>query len=160
MLLSATDDSDLIYRTAQAMANELRSVGVNMNLAPVADLNTNINNPIIGRRSAGNDIELVNQMLQSFITGLQTNNVLATVKHFPGHGDTQTDSHVELPIITADRERLFSVELSPFIASIDADVGAVMVSHIWFTSIEPEANIPASLSYNVVTGLLREELGL
>lgn len=159
MLLTATADSDLIYRTAQAMAIELRSVGINMNLAPVADLNTNINNPIIGRRSAGNDIELVNQMLQSFIAGLQMNNVLATVKHFPGHGDTQTDSHLELPIITADRDRLFSVELPPFIASIEAGVGTVMVSHIWFTTIEPQENVPASLSYNVVTGLLREELG-
>lgn len=159
MLLSATADSELITRAGQAMADELRAVGVNMNLAPVADLNTNINNPIIGRRSAGNVINLVNPMLEAFIGGLQSHNVMATVKHFPGHGDTFADSHIELPVISADRERLFEVELPPFIASIDAGVGAVMVSHIWFTAIEPQENIPASLSYNVVTGLLREELG-
>lgn len=159
MLLTATADSDLIMRTGQAMADELRAVGVNMNLAPVADLNTNINNPIIGRRSAGNVIELVNPMLRAFIDGLQAHNVMATVKHFPGHGDTFADSHVELPIISADRERLFAVELPPFIASIESGVGAVMVSHIWFTAIDPQENVPSSLSYNVVTGLLREELG-
>lgn len=156
-LWTATQNTDLAYQVGEAMATEMRAVGVNMNLAPVADLNTNINNPIIGRRSFGTQAQLVAPILTYFIQGLQDNGVMATVKHFPGHGDTSSDSHVELPIIEHNRDRLDAVEFLPFIAAIDAGVDVTMVSHIWFTAFDNE-QIPASLSRNIVTRLLREEM--
>ncbi|MEQ9028200.1 MAG: glycoside hydrolase family 3 protein [Aggregatilineales bacterium] len=159
MLLTATANSELAFDVGTAMAHELRAVGVNMNLAPVADLNTNINNPIIGRRSPGTNPELVSMALAEVVQGMQSAGVMATVKHFPGHGDTGEDSHTQLPIVSNDRARLDAIELPPFIAAINADVGAVMVSHIWYTQLEPQPNTPASLSQSIVTGLLREELG-
>lgn len=157
MLLTATQDEDLAYRYGAAVAEELLAVGVNMNLAPVADLNTNPDNPIIGRRSFGTEIEMVSPILMSFIRGVQDNGVMATAKHFPGHGDTDSDSHVQLPLVRNSIERLEAVELMPFHASISADVGTVMVAHIWFPALE-EAEMPASLSRNIVTGLLRDEM--
>lgn len=157
-LWTATQNTDLVYQIGEAMATEMRAVGVNMNLAPVADLNTNIDNPIIGRRSFGSDAELVMPILIHFIQGLQDNGVMATVKHFPGHGDTSSDSHIELPIIEHSRERLEAVEFVPFVSAIDAGVDATMVSHIWFTALDNE-QIPASLSRNIVTRLLRDEIG-
>jgi beta-N-acetylhexosaminidase len=157
MLWTATQNTDLAYQVGEAMATEMLAVGVNMNLAPVADLNTNIDNPIIGRRSFGSDIELVTPILTHFIRGLQENGVMATVKHFPGHGDTSSDSHVELPRIDYGRDRLEAVEFSPFKSAIAADVDVTMVSHIWFTAFD-DNEIPASLSRNIVTGLLRDEM--
>lgn len=159
MLLTATANPELAFDVGEAMAHELRAVGVNMNLAPVADLNTNIRNPIIGRRSPGTNPELVSSALTGVIQGMQSAGVMATVKHFPGHGDTGEDSHTQLPIVSSDRARLDAVELPPFIAAMDADVGTVMVAHIWYTALEPTENLPASLSHNIVTGLLRAELG-
>ena len=156
-LWTATQNTELAYQVGEAMAIEMRAVGVNMNLAPVADLNTNINNPIIGRRSFGTQAELVAPILTYFIQGLQDNGVMATAKHFPGHGDTSSDSHVELPIINHTRDRLDTVEFLPFISAIDADVDVTMVSHIWFTAFDNEPT-PASLSRNIVTRLLRDEI--
>ncbi len=158
MLWTATQNPELAYQVGEAMATEMRAVGVNMNLAPVADLNTNINNPIIGRRSFGSQVELVRPILMQFIHGLQDNGVVATVKHFPGHGDTTVDSHVELPIVEHSRERLDVVELAPFQSAIDVGVDVAMVSHIWFTAFD-KSEIPASLSANIVTRLLRQEMG-
>lgn len=157
-LVTATDDPNLAYRMGMAMATEISAVGVNMNLAPVADLDTNSANPVIGRRSPGGIPDLVGRMLTHYITGMQSGGVLATVKHFPGHGDTTEDSHITLPVITHDRELLFAREIIPFVDSINADVAAVMVAHIWFTAFDDQ-EIPASLSHNVVTGVLRQELG-
>ena len=157
MLWTATQNESLIYDLGAAMASELRAVGVNMNLAPVADLQTYPFNPIIDRRSFGNLPGMVAPILTSFIRGMQDNGVMATVKHFPGHGDTLSDSHLELPVITHDRHRLDAIELQPFVAALEADVGAVMVAHIWFTAFD-EDRIPASLSHNIVGGLLRREL--
>lgn len=157
MLWTATQNTDLAYQVGEAMATELLAVGVNMNLAPVADLNTNIDNPIIGRRSFGSEIELVVPILTNFIRGLQDNGVMATVKHFPGHGDTAVDSHIELPVINFSRDRLEAVEFMPFEAAIAADVDVTMVSHIWFTELD-EREIPASLSRNIVTGVLRGDM--
>jgi beta-N-acetylhexosaminidase len=156
-LWTATQNTELAYQVGEAMATEMRAVGVNMNLAPVADLNTNIDNPIIGRRSFGSDVELVTPILTHFIQGLQDNGVMATVKHFPGHGDTSSDSHIELPIIEHSRERLNAVEFRPFVSAIEAGVDVTMVSHIWFTTLDNE-QIPASLSHNIVTRLLRDEM--
>lgn len=158
MLWTASQDESLAYEVGKAMATELAAVGINMNLAPVADLNTNINSPVIGRRSFGGDPELVAPILAHFIRGLQDNGIAATVKHFPGHGDTAADSHLELPKITHDRRRLASVELRPFIAAFDAGADAAMVAHIWLTAFD-SAPRPASLSARIVSGLLRGELG-
>jgi beta-N-acetylhexosaminidase len=158
-LMTAAADPDLAYRVGQAMAMELRAVGVNMNLAPIADLETNANNPIIVRRSFGSDPLEVSPMLAAYIQGLQSANVLGTAKHFPGHGASDTDSHTSLPVINLDRERLDAVELAPFRAAIEAEVAAIMVAHIWYPELDPVANRPASLSPVVMTELLRRELG-
>lgn len=159
MLLTAADDPDLAFRVGQGMAQELRAAGVNMNLAPVADLNTNIENPVIGRRSPGSDPALVGQAISGVIRGMQAGGVLATAKHFPGHGDTGEDSHTTLPTVALSRMRLAAVELRPFAAAIEAEVGAVMVGHLWLSAIDPDAPLPATLSRNVVTGLLRQDMG-
>lgn len=156
-LLTAANDPELAYEVGRAMALELRAVGINMNLAPVADLDTNRHNPIIGRRSPGADAELVSTMLEGYITGSQDAGVMTTAKHFPGHGDTGEDSHVTLPILYHDLERLESLELIPFAGAIEADTGAVMVAHIWFPAFDAEP-IPGSLSQNIVTGILRGEM--
>ena len=158
MLWTASQDDELAYEVGKAMATELGAVGVNMNLAPVADLNTNINNPVIGRRSFGSETELVAPILIHFIRGLQDNGVVAAVKHFPGHGDTAVDSHLELPKVTHARSRLAAVELRPFMAAFDAGADAAMVAHIWLTAFD-SAPLPASLSERIVSGLLRDELG-
>lgn len=159
MLLTASGDTELAYRVGQAMGEEMLAVGVNMNLAPVADLETNPNNPIIRRRSFGSDPAMVSPIVGAYIAGMQATNVLATAKHFPGHGDSSDDSHVGLPVISLDRERLEAVELAPYRAAIEADVSTIMVAHIWYPVLEPQPDLPASMSYNVVTGLLREEMG-
>ena len=140
------------------MAAEMRAVGVNMNLAPVADLQTYLRNPIIRRRAFGNLSDLVAPVLTEFIRGLQDNGVVATVKHFPGHGDTATDSHLQLPIVEHSRDRLDAVELPPFIAAFDAGVEVAMVGHIWYSALDTKPT-PASLSPRIVDGLLRTELG-
>lgn len=158
MLLTATDDPDLAFRVGEGIATELRASGLNMNLAPVADLRTNLNNPIIGRRSPGSDPEQVGRMLFNLIEGMQSGGVMSTAKHFLGHGETNEDSHTTLPELPLSNDRLQDVELMPFVSAIDARVGAIMVSHIWYSAIDG-TELPASLSYNVVTGLLREELG-
>jgi beta-N-acetylhexosaminidase len=159
MLWTATNDTDLVYRVGQAMAQEMLAVGINMNLAPVTDVNTNPDNPIIGRRSFGAFPEQIAPIIGAWIRGSQDVGVMATAKHFPGHGDTSQDSHVTLPVINADMERLQRVELVPFVASMQADVGAIMMAHIYFSRLETEPNLPASLSDDVVTGLLREGMG-
>lgn len=158
-LWTATGDTALAQRVGQAMAQEMRAVGVNMDLAPVADLETNPNNPIIKRRSFGNDPAMTSPILAGFIQGMQREGVMATAKHFPGHGDSSSDSHTGLPVIALDRERLETVELAPFRAAIAADVSTVMVAHIWYSALEPQTDLPASMSHHVVTGLLRDEMG-
>ena len=158
-LWTATNDPELIYQVGQAMAEEMLAVGINMNLAPVADVNTNPNNPIIGRRSFGAYPEQVAMAVSSWIEGAQDAGVLATAKHFPGHGDTSEDSHTTLPTVAYGLERLAQVELMPFAASIRSGVGAIMAGHLYYSALEPTPNLPASLSYNVLTGLLRENLG-
>lgn len=159
MLVTATGDLRIAYRVGQALAAELLAVGINMNLAPVADLNTNINNPVIGRRSYGTDPELTGQIVAAVTRGMQDAGVVATAKHFPGHGDTSVDSHTQLPIVEFDRDRLDKIELAPFRWTVAAGIETVMMAHIWLPALEPQQNLPASLSYNVVTGLLRQEWG-
>ena len=158
MLWSATADPGLIHEVGMAMASELRAVGVNMNLAPVADLLANRANPIIRRRSFGSAPERVNPAVAAFVDGMQSGGLIATAKHFPGHGATVSDSHLTLPRLDFDRDRLEAVELQPFRAAIRAGVDAVMVGHLWMSAFDPEP-LPASLSANIVTGLLRRDLG-
>ncbi len=159
MLLTASGDTDLAFRVGQAFGDELSAVGIHMNLAPVADLNTNPDNPIIGRRSFGTELELVAPVLTAFVEGMQAEGVMGTAKHFPGHGDTDADSHITLPIVLHDKERLDAVELAPFRATMDADIGAIMTAHIWYPMLEPDSELPASLSFNIITRLLRSEMG-
>jgi len=158
LLFTAAGDA-MTEQAGALIATELVAVGVNMNLAPVADLETFRENPIIARRAFGNDPTITGEAVAAFVRGTQSMNVLATAKHFPGHGDTREDSHGTLPILNLDRARLDSVELAPFRAAIDADVAAIMVSHIWFPQLDTTPNMPASLSRPVITDLLRDELG-
>lgn len=155
-LLTATQNPQLAYRFGEALAEELRAVGFNMNLAPVADLHTNPVNPVIGRRAFGSFPQQVAPMVAAVVQGMQANGVLATLKHFPGHGDTFTDSHIELPTLPYSPAQLANRELIPFVASIEAGAGAVMVAHLSMPVIEPDVRLPSSLSENVVTNLLRE----
>ncbi|MCL6474282.1 MAG: beta-N-acetylhexosaminidase [Firmicutes bacterium] len=157
MALGATRNAHYAYRQAQAQARELLALGINWNFAPVMDVNNNPDNPIIGVRSYGADPELVAQMGTAAIRGYQETGLLACAKHFPGHGDTSVDSHLALPVIPGDRQRLESVELVPFRAAISAGVGAIMTTHILFPALDAER--PATLSRTILTGLLREQLG-
>lgn len=159
MLLTATQNEELAYGVGAGMAGEMIAVGINMNFAPVADLNTNRFNPIIGRRSFGSYASLVRPILSAYIKGMQGAGVFATAKHFPGHGDTSADSHTELPVVNWDLARLESVELKPFAAAMDAGVGGIMVAHIWYPALDPTPNQPASLSKAIVTTLVRDQLG-
>lgn len=158
-LLTATQNPELAYQFGMALGEEMRAVGLNMNLAPVADLQTNPDNQIIGRRAYGSDPMMVAPMLASVVQGMQNTGILATVKHFPGHGDTSADSHLELPILSFSQDELSKRELIPFVSTIEVGVAAVMVAHINFPNIDGNSEIPASLSQNIIVGLLREELG-
>jgi beta-N-acetylhexosaminidase len=159
MALGATRSADITRRVAQAMGRELRSVGINMDFAPVVDVNSNPDNPVIGVRSFGEQSQLVAQLGVAFVAGLHDAGVLATAKHFPGHGDTAQDSHIALPTVPHERQRLDAVELYPFRQVITAGVDAIMTAHVTFPAIEPSVGLPATLSEKVLTGLLREELG-
>lgn len=159
MLLTATGDAELAYSVGMAYAQEMQAVGINMNLAPVADLYTNPDNPIIGRRSFGAFPGQVAPIVAAFAQGMQSGGVLAVAKHFPGHGDTSADSHVTLPVISHDMARLTTTELVPFSALAQANVGGIMTAHIYFSALEPETGMPGSLSGAIVTDLLRDQLG-
>jgi beta-N-acetylhexosaminidase len=159
LALGAADDEDLTKRCARAMANELLALGINWNLAPVLDVNTNPANPIIGVRSFGSDPERVAALGASFIRGMQDAGAAACGKHFPGHGDTSQDSHVTLPTVPHARERLERVELVPFRAAVEAGVASIMTAHVTFPAVEPQQGLPATLSSRVIEGLLRQEMG-
>ena len=156
MALGATDSTELAERAGEITAVELAAVGVNLNFAPVMDVNNNLHNPVIGRRSFGESSELVSRLGVAYIRGLQRNGVLATAKHFPGHGDTTVDSHFDLPTVNHDLERIHALELQPFRAAIDADVAAIMTAHIVYPALD--ANRPATLSPTILTDLLRKQL--
>jgi beta-N-acetylhexosaminidase len=158
MALTATGDPDNARRMAAAMAAEMRSVGINVDFAPDLDVNNNPSNPVIGIRSFGSDPASVAEYGIAFAQGLQENSVPAFGKHFPGHGDTSIDSHIDLPLIPHDRARLDEVELLPFQAAIQADFAGIMSAHVTFPAIDPNPGIPATLSRAVLTGLLRDQL--
>jgi beta-N-acetylhexosaminidase len=154
--LGVADDLELTERVAAALGADLASVGVNLDLAPVADVNSNPENPIIGIRSFGADPEPVSRHVAAFVHGLQGAGVAACAKHFPGHGDTTADSHLELPTVSAERETFFARELVPFRAAIDAGVRSIMTAHILVPDLD---DVPATTSRVILDGLLREELG-
>lgn len=139
-------------------AEELRSLGINWNLAPVADVNSNPSNPVIGVRSYGENPELVADLASAFAAGLKEGGVLATAKHFPGHGDTSVDSHLDIPLVPHDIERLEAIEFVPFRRLVNEGIPTVMTAHIRLPSIEPDM-LPATLSSRVLQGLLRKRLG-
>lgn len=147
------------YTMGKITAIEARATGVHWVYAPVADVNNNPGNPIINTRSFGEDPARVAEYVMQFIRGVEENGALATAKHFPGHGDTATDSHLDLPVIRADRERLERLELVPFRAAIASGVSTIMTGHLSIPALEPDANTPATLSPNILTGLLRKQLG-
>jgi beta-N-acetylhexosaminidase len=158
MALAAAGDPALARSMASIIAMEARSVGIQQNYSPTVDLNINPANPVINVRSFGDRIPLVNAMSAAVIDGLQFNGVVATAKHFPGHGDVTVDSHLALPVLEGDRQRLEEYELKPFRAAISQDVMSVMVGHLAVPKLTGTME-PASLSETIVTGLLRQELG-
>jgi beta-glucosidase-like glycosyl hydrolase/CubicO group peptidase (beta-lactamase class C family) len=159
MALGATRDASLAYRVGHATAREARALGVHQIYAPVADVNNNPRNPIINVRSFGEDPRLVGTMAAAFTRGAQRGGAFATVKHFPGHGDTDVDSHMALPVLRFDRTRLDSLELVPFRQVLDAGVASVMTGHLALPELTADSTVPASLSSNVTTDLLRRDLG-
>ena len=183
MAVGATGDPDLARREGEIVAEEALAIGVNQIYAPVADVNSNPDNPVINVRSFGEDPGEVARFVAAFVRGVESRGVLATVKHFPGHGDTRTDSHRSLPVLPVTKERLESVELVPFKAAIAAGASAVMTAHLSFPALENtpvtvrsegvaenpythdaaeasrDATLPASLSPKITDGLLRGELG-
>ncbi len=158
MAIGATGREDLAYEAGRVTALEARAAGVNWAFAPVADVNVNPRNPIINIRSFGEDPDKVARLVAAWVRGAQDHGLLATAKHFPGHGDTATDSHSRLPTILADRERLDRVELAPFKAAIAAGVGSIMTAHLAVPALDG-SGLPATLSRLIMTDLLRRELG-
>lgn len=159
MAIGAIGSEEAAYSMGKITALEGRAMGIHMTYAPVVDVNVNPENPIINVRSFGEDPERVSRLAKAFIKGCQENGLIATAKHFPGHGDTELDSHLDLPTVKADRKRLEEVELYPFKKAVEAGVQAIMTSHIYFPSLDSTPNLPATLSSQIITELLRNEFG-
>lgn len=158
MAVGATQDPQYGYEVGRITALEARAVGIHWTNSPVSDVNTNPHNPIVNTRSFGEDPAKVATFVEAYVRGLQAGRVISSLKHFPGHGDTEEDSHMQLPVLQADEERLMSTELVPFKAGIRAGAKAVMTAHIALPKIDPSGR-PSTLSRPVVTGILREKLG-
>jgi len=159
MAFGAIGEERAAYEYGRVTASEARAVGVHMIFAPVLDVNSNPLNPVINTRAFGEDPAAVSRLGVAFLRGIHDGGGLATAKHFPGHGDTRTDSHITLPVVLADRARLDAVELVPFQAAIDAGVDAVMTAHVAMPAVLGADGPPATLSPALMTGLLREEMG-
>ncbi|WP_405607201.1 glycoside hydrolase family 3 N-terminal domain-containing protein [Polaribacter sp. Asnod1-A03] len=159
MTLGAIRSDSLIKEFGERLGKHCNRIGIHINFAPVVDINTNPDNPIIGNRSFGENKENVTQKAIAFTQGMQSMGVLANGKHFPGHGDTATDSHHTLPVLNFDQNRLDSIELYPYKRVFDAGMASVMTAHLSIPSLEPNSKLPTSLSKNVVTNLLQQKLG-
>jgi beta-N-acetylhexosaminidase len=159
MAFGAAGDEKLAYEAGRITAIESRAIGVQVNFAPVVDVNNNPRNPVINTRSYGEDPALVARLGSAYVRGLQAGGMIATLKHFPGHGDTDVDSHLGLPIIRDPRETLDRTEFPPFRAGIAAGAGAVMTAHIEMPALDPSPNTPTTLSAPIVSGVLRKEMG-
>jgi len=158
MTLGACNSKALSYEAGRSMGQELKRLGAHISFSPVADVNNNPNNPIIGFRSFGENRENVADKTVAMVHGLQSERIIACAKHFPGHGNTSTDSHLDLPIIKGSKKELDSIELFPFKRAIEAGVMATMVAHIHLPGLDNTPNMPASLSPKVVRDILRYEL--
>lgn len=158
LTLGALTDENIVYQMGLAVGEQMKRIGVHVNYAPVVDVNNNPNNPVIGYRSFGEDKYKVAKLGVAYTKGMQDAGIMACAKHFPGHGDTEVDSHYDLPVINKTIPQLDSLELYPFRALFDAGVGSVMIAHLAIPAIDKTANRPTSLSKNNVTELLRDEL--
>ena len=159
MTIGATMDSALVYEMGEEIARQCKLLGVNINFAPVIDINSNPKNPIINNRSFGESVRNVSSLGLAYMQGLQENNILACAKHFPGHGDTDKDSHKTLPIIRHSKYRLKKIELKPFEHLINNGLGSIMTAHLFIPSLDETDKTPISLSKKVVDGLLTKEMG-
>jgi beta-N-acetylhexosaminidase len=158
MALGATGSDDLAYKLGQVLGTEARAIGVHVAFGPVLDVNSNPLNPIINTRSFGQDPQLVSRLARAYIRGARSTGLLTTGKHFPGHGDTDVDSHLDLPTIRADRAQLDSVDLPPFRAAVGEGIDAIMTAHIAVVGMEGATAGPATLSPKFMTGILRDEM--
>ncbi len=159
MAFGATGNVEFARQAGRITAQESRAIGVHWNWFPVADVNSNPANPIINTRSFGEDPKLVSDMVAAYIEGAHQYGMMTTAKHFPGHGDTDTDSHTSLPVVNQDKAYFENVALPPFRAAINAGVDAMMVAHILAPALDPQANRVASISPAIVTGLLKQQMG-
>ena len=158
MAIAATGDRDQAQAMARVTARELAVLGINLNFAPVADVNSNPDNPIIGIRSFGSDPDTVSRLTSAMVEEYVRSRLLCTPKHFPGHGDTDVDSHLGLPILNHDRKKLFRVDFAPFQAAFKAGAPAVMTAHMEVPALDPAKGLPATLSSRVLQGTLRQDL--
>ena len=159
MTLGAIKDNKLIEQTGRQIGEHCKRLGVHLNFAPVVDINTNPKNPIIGNRSFGEDRDNVTSKSIAFMKGMQEAGILANAKHFPGHGDTDSDSHKTLPTINFDKKRIDSVEIYPYRNLIKQGLSSVMVAHLNVPSLEKRSNYPSSLSKHIVSDVLKDSLG-
>ena len=159
MTLGAISDNELIYRMGQQVAEQCQRMGVHVNFAPVVDVNSNPANPIIGMRSFGENPTIVGEKGAAYALGMQSKGLITSMKHFPGHGNTATDSHLTLPTVTRPMDEVYDIELAPFRHLIANGVNGAMVGHLYFPAIEKVKNTSSSLSYGVVTDLLKNEMG-
>ena len=159
MMLGAIQDDSLVYKMGYDIGEQMKRMGIHVNFAPVVDVNNNPNNPVINVRSFGEDRENVSQKGVMYMKGLQDAGIIATAKHFPGHGDTDKDSHYTLPSVNHDRERLDSIELYPFKKMFEAGAEGVMVAHLNVPALGTKENTPTTLTKAVVTDLLKDEMG-
>jgi beta-N-acetylhexosaminidase len=158
LTLGALNDEELVYRMGVAVGEQCKRIGVQVNYAPVVDINNNPDNPVIGYRSFGEDKEKVSRFGVAYMRGMQDAGIMACAKHFPGHGDVDVDSHLDLPVINKSMEQLQAMELVPFKAVFDAGIGSVMIAHLYIPAIDSVANRATSISKNNVTNLLRNDM--
>ncbi|MCX6254654.1 MAG: serine hydrolase [Bacteroidia bacterium] len=159
MTLGAIQNDSLIYQFGKAVASQFKRLGMQVNFAPVLDININAQNPVINYRSFGENREKVTSKSIMYMKGLQDNGILATGKHFPGHGDTNVDSHLDLPLISHSRARLDSIELYPFRELIGKGIGSIIVAHLNLPSLDTTTGLPSTLSHIIITGFLKNDLG-
>src|SRR5262249_28795115 len=157
--IAGADGERLVREGARITGIESRAIGVQVNFAPLADVNNNARNPVINIRSYGEDPSRVAALVGAYLEGARDGGMLATIKHFPGHGDTDVDSHLDLPVITYDRRRLQDVELVPFRRGVEAGAEAVMAAHIELPALDPSPQTPATFSRPILHDLLRQDLG-
>ncbi len=159
MTLGAADSDELSYEFGVEMSRQLKRVGVHVSFSPVVDINNNPKNPVISNRAFGEDRDLVTRRGLMYMKGLQDNGVMAVAKHFPGHGDTDTDSHKDLPVIPYSRERLDSLEFYPYKELMAKGLGGVMIAHLYVPALDSTPNLPSTLSSKIINGVLRSEMG-